>query len=457
MKHLFFSIVSAFCFLVCSGLPTLADSRMQAASSAPIRARPDASSPVLATANPGEIFFADHAEGAWTAVAPPDRVALWIHSDFVEGTRVVAKTVQLRTAPSLSSDVAGSLSRGATILQRGKQGDWLQIAPPSSSHVYIETSSLSPVAERTEPVREIPETPGYIPEPTPVAPPPPVVEAVPAAPEPFVPDYTYAPPPQAPAPEPEPLPTPSIAASVPGSASSRPVPQTTHPAPPSAAPSRAASPVPASAAPSSSLAIAPSVPAPDSPAPASKPAVSHSTPPTAATSRGTSSSAPAHHAARPAAPPAEHVTPPSELRRPLAEAPARSPHTPAVAPSKPASAPPSTRPSPIVVDQALIDELNLVDTPNQGKAVKVEGELRLAPFTKGSPSRYRLLVHGPHSAQMLCHVHGHSSDLRPYIGRIVSIRGKAFRVADSDMPVVVVGKLVPVDPDPDPDAEGVRF
>lgn len=441
MKHLFSIAVSALCAFVAAVSPAAAETRFQASSSAPIHARPDSASPVLATANPGEIFFADHDEGAWTAVAPPDRVALWIHSDFVDGTRVEAKTVQLRTAPSLSSDVAGSLSRGATILQRGKQGDWLQIAPPSSALVYIESSRLAPVAERTEPVREIPETPLYLPEPEPAAPP-----AVPVV---------AAPPPPPVVPDPDPLPTPAIAASVPGASSRPAAPQTTHPAPPPAAPSRAASPAPAPAAPSSSLAIAPSVPAPDAPSSTPKPSVSHPTPPTAA-ARPASSPAPSH-AARPAAPPAEHVTPQSELRRPLAEAPARSPHTPAVAPSKPASAPPSTHPSPIVVDQALIDELNLVDTPNQGKAVKVEGELRLAPFTKGSPSRYRLLVHGPRTAQMLCHVHGHPADLRPYIGRIVSIRGKAFRVADSDMPVVVVGKLVPVDPDPDPDAEGFRF
>ena len=43
-------------------------------------------------------------------------------------------------------------------------------------------------------------------------------------------------------------------------------------------------------------------------------------------------------------------------------------------------------------------------------------------------------------------LHGESSVLRQFIGKGVSIRGREYWVENSDMPVVVVGELIPLAP-----------
>jgi len=101
----------------------------------------------------------------------------------------------------------------------------------------------------------------------------------------------------------------------------------------------------------------------------------------------------------------------------------------------------------VPVDQAYVDDLDLADLPNQGKAVQVEGELRNAPFMAGSPSRYRLQARNEDGIlEMVCHIHGDSAELRQYVGQAVSIRGREYWVEDSDMPVVVAGQIVPLAP-----------
>ncbi len=103
------------------------------------------------------------------------------------------------------------------------------------------------------------------------------------------------------------------------------------------------------------------------------------------------------------------------------------------------------------MEQSLVDDLDLdADIPTQGKAVQVEGELRNAPFMAGSPSRYRLVTKDNGILEMVCHVHGHSAALRGYVGKGVSIRGREFWVETSDMPVVVVGQIVPLAPENEP-------
>jgi hypothetical protein len=104
----------------------------------------------------------------------------------------------------------------------------------------------------------------------------------------------------------------------------------------------------------------------------------------------------------------------------------------------------------VSLDQALVDDLDLIDAPNQGAPVQVEGELRAAPFLAASPSRYRLLAYDGRILEMVCHVHGHSAELRQYIGKGVSIRGREYWVEKSDMPVVVVGQIVPLAPASEP-------
>ena len=109
----------------------------------------------------------------------------------------------------------------------------------------------------------------------------------------------------------------------------------------------------------------------------------------------------------------------------------------------PASAPAVVRNFPTVPED-LIDDLDLdPDVSSQGKHVRVTGQLRVAPIHSASPSRYRLLSLESGLPETLCDVHGRSDELRPYIGKTITIRGQAYRVVSSQTPVVVVGEILP--------------
>ena len=421
-----------------------AQTRMQAAASSPVFARPSADSKPLGTANSGEILFVSRVDGDWAAISPPERFDLWLNKDFIEDYRVVAKSIQIRSGPGIQFDVVGVLERGAPVMPRGEEGDWCKIAPPSSSILWIKRGNLAEVQASAAPIREVAAAPA----PTAAA-----VEPAPAKPE------------SKPSPSPKPEPA---ATAVPV----EPAPQTAQAVPPPAPRQAAAAPV--KVAPST-----PHAPAPKPPAPAARPQTPAPAP--EPTSPSPMAAAPAQPAPAPTAvpPPAPAPTPVVRQRMIVAVAAPRAEAPPAAKPTlRPATALPAPAPSraepparkvavvskavpapaaavaaqkpreiDVSVDQALVDDLDLLDQPNQGASVQIEGELRAAPpFTASAPSRYRLLAYDKDVLEMVCHVHGDSSVLRQYIGKNVSIRGREYWVENSDMPVVVVGQIVPLAP-----------
>lgn len=397
-----------------------AESRMQvSAASTPVYSQPSTAAPPVGQAARGEVLFVSQTDGDWAAIAPPDRIDLWLNKDFIEGNRVLARSIQVRAGPGIQYDVVGTLERGAPVMPRGEEGEWARIAPPSSATLWVRRADLSAVQARTEePIREV--APVVRPEPAAVA-------SVSPAPAPE-PEPAVATPPPAPKPEPKPVPVPRPEPSV----AAAPVP------PPAPAPA----PEPVRPPPR----IAPSTPQRSTPKPAApKPVAS---PP-----------APRPPVLRPAtALPAATTTPavalpsPAVAARPGTQTPRRvaRPHRPDATVPAPAATVSAQR-SPdvdIAVDPDLVDDLDLIEAPNQGRPVQVEGELRAAPFLAASPSRYRLLAYDGPVLTMVCHIHGRSAELRRYIGKKISIRGREFWVELSDMPVVVVGQIVPLAPDP---------
>ena len=493
--------------LALAAVPARADTRMQVAvGSTPVRTQPSAGAPQAGQVSSGEILFVSRIEGDWAAVSPPDRLDVWLNKDFVEGNRVVAKSIQVRSGPGIQYDVVGTLERGAPVMPRGEEGEWCRIAPPSSTTFWVKVGDLSEIPVPTTPIREVTTAP----TPAPAAPatPPPAQAAVPApAPQP-APVAAAAPAPATPVPAPAPVaavpaPTPTPATPVRVAPSNpkapaatpvqRPAPAVSAPAAAAAKPAPAKPAAPAAPPPESTAALAqmlpPSTPPPPQP---SAPAPAAVVPPAPAP-RAAPPSAPVLHPAtaipapvqRPAAP-APQVTAAAPAPRPAAApavaqtpapAPARqpAPATPAAAAAKSAPAPaprpvaahaaaqPVPAPASTVtaqksrnvgapVDQTYVDELDLDDSlPNQGKGVQVEGELRSAPFMAGSPSRYRLVDEDEDGMlEMVCHIHGDPEQLRAYVGKGISVRGREYWVEESDMPVVVVGQIVPLAPENEP-------
>lgn len=433
-----------------AALSANAQTRMQvSAPSAPLFARPSAAAQPLGSAHSGEILFVARVDGDWAAISPPERFDVWLNKDFIENFRVAAKSIQIRSGPGIQHDVVGVLERGAPVMPRGEEGDWCKIAPPSSSVLWVKRSNLSEVQTQTTPIREVAAVPPAVaPAIEPVAAPP---KTKPAPPPISKPAVAAAPEKSAAPPEPPPLPavsapvkvvpsTPHVAAPKPAAATpAAPVvrPQAPAPAPvlPTSPMATAATPAKPAPAPTIVRPVPPptQVPPPSAPMPATG-AIAASIPP------------PPPPAAKPALRPATAIPGAAKPRpvpppRKVAVVPAAIPAPPAaVAAQKPAEID-------VAVDQTFVDDLDLLDQPNQGAPLQVEGELRAAPpFTASAPSRYRLLAYDNDVLEIVCHVHGDSAVLRQYIGKGVSIRGREYWVENSDLPVVVVGQIVPLAP-----------
>ena len=469
MKHFFHAGLAALALLATAAASARAETRMQVAvGSTPIYAQASANGQTVGNATSGEILFVTRVEGDWAAISPPDRLDLWLNKDFIEGNRVIAKSIQIRSGPGVEYGVVGTLERGAPVMPRGENGDWCKIAPPSSTTLWVKKSDLSEIQTRTTPIQEVatvPEPPKPAPTPAPApapAPQPqyhpqPVAAAVPA-PEP-TPSYPPAtgvatPPLSAPAPASMPRPPPRVAPSNPNQPA---IPAAPRPAPASPPAAHPSPPIAAVAAPARPVAMSAPAPAP-APAPVAAPVPPPQQP------RAAAAPAPVRRAAPPATaiPAATTLRPatalPGKVQPPAAaSAPARVAAPKAAPAPTPAAAAPKPKKLEVQVDQAYVDELDLEDLPNQGKSVQVEGELRNAPFMAGSPSRYRLQARDEDGVlEMVCHVHGDSAALRPYVGKGVSIRGREYWVEESDMPVVVVGQIAPLAGDGDED-EPVMF
>ena len=374
--------------LVLAILPVQAQTRMQvSALSTAVHTQPSADSPQIGKANAGEILFVSRMDGDWAAISPPDRIDLWIHKDFIEGNRLVANNIPVRSGPGVQYESVCSLARGAPVMPRGESGEWQKIAPPSSAVLWVRKQDLSDVRAPAEPPVAALPTPPAAPAPAAKAKSVPTA-APPVATSPASPPVASSKP--APAPKPAAKPTP------------------VRPAPPAAAPVRKPAAAPSASSPT--LRPATAVPAAT---PARSPA------PVAA-------SVPAP-AARVPAPPAVAVGS-------------------AAAPT-PKSKPAEIQVDPALVERLDLD----VTAANQGRPIQIEGQLRNAPFLAASPSRYRLLDRGDNGVlEMLCHVHGDAAALRPYVGQGVSIRGREYWVETSDMPVVVVGQIAPLVPAGEP-------
>ena len=386
-----------------AGTTASADTPMQATSASAILTQPGGDAPQVGRLQAGDRISVVRTEGDWAAIAPPDRLDLWINKDFIEGNQIVAKSIQIRSGPGIQYAVVGTLSRGATIAPRGEEGDWCRIAAPPSITLWVQKKDLAEASAPAPVPAPAPAAP--VPQPAPTPAPPPAPAPAPA-PTPVVSAPPVAQP--APAPAPKPVVRPSAPASAPES----------HPAPVVHA---AAKPKPAAPAPK-----------PVRPAPA-----------------------PAASSAKPALRPATAIPAPAPQSKSAGTTAAKP--RPAASPSAPVPAPASavvgqkSKEIDVAVDQALVDQLDLADLPNQGKPVQVEGELRNAPFMAASPSRFRLQSRNADDVlEMICHVHGDAEQLRPYIGKAVSIRGREYWVEESDMPVVVAGEIVPLAPASEP-------
>lgn len=121
------------------------------------------------------------ATGAWVRVVPPDAVSLWIYGELVRNGSVAVDRAQVRGGPGLQFKRVGELARGTPVTARGTFGDWLKIAPPPGSALWISRAYVEPLAPPAAAVAALPLSAPAVTNALAVAPPPPPV----APPEPL--------------------------------------------------------------------------------------------------------------------------------------------------------------------------------------------------------------------------------------------------------------------------------
>lgn len=145
-----------------------------------LRARADLNAEVVGQVADGDMLEVLSLHDAWVEVVPPDSVDFWVHKDFVQGNQVMAAKLQVRAGPGINYSVVGNLQRGASVSPRGEFTEWLKIAPPPGTSLWISRTYVESVLpEKPKPPPETPVTVAERKETAPVRP-----SAAPKPPEP---------------------------------------------------------------------------------------------------------------------------------------------------------------------------------------------------------------------------------------------------------------------------------
>ncbi len=152
-----------------------------------VRARPSLQAEVVGQLNEPAIVSIRSTTNDWIEIVPPAEFDLYVHRDFVQGGRVEASKLIVRAGPGINYSKVGEMRRGDAVQVRGEFGEWLRIAPPPGSSLWVARSMVAlpePPTPKVEPPPVI-ASPSSPPRPPPpattavVPPPPPPVPAVP--------------------------------------------------------------------------------------------------------------------------------------------------------------------------------------------------------------------------------------------------------------------------------------
>ena len=457
--------LSALALISVFAVSAPAETRLSVRTSAPLRTRADAAADEVGRAQPGDILFAQQSLPGWYAVSAPESASVWISEDLVEGNRVAARQGQVRSGPGIRHDLVGTLPRGTRVMSTGSENGWCRLSAPSILLLYVSADAVEEIHASAEPVHDVAEP----------APPPPKPAEKPARKTETASAKKPAPPPPKAAPKPAPAitETPRISPSTPGASQTAHVPTFEPVAPPPLPghPARAIvpeTPAPAAVPPPPGGHISPSTPGrtaspapqpqqPLHPQPQAQPHAQvplqpqpQAHPQTVAPVQAhPQTAAPVQAHPQTAAPVQTHPQTPPQAARPVQPRPAVQPQPPipassvpvAAAPAQQPAAPRKISPSKPLFHQDWVDELDIEASPDQGKAVRIEGDLRNAPLCGYAP--YRLIRRDARAAgaETLCHLKGDSAELRTYVGRTVVVRGYRYWVRGSEIPVIVLGDI----------------
>lgn len=117
-----------------------------------LRARPTLSAEVVGQVQEGDILVAKSFKEEWVEVLPDDAIDFWVHTDFVKAGEVTSSKLNVRAGAGINYSVVGVLSRGDKVEVRDQFGEWLKIAPPYGSSLWV-TSQFVELLDPDRPKR----------------------------------------------------------------------------------------------------------------------------------------------------------------------------------------------------------------------------------------------------------------------------------------------------------------
>lgn len=126
----------------------------------------------------------------WAKIALPNSTHVWVHSTFIDAKTktVVPKKLNLRAGPGENFSVLGVIEHGVAVKEITTKAGWTQIEPPETAYAFVAAIYLKQAASGTL-AANVPSSTETEPVPmvAPVATPTPVVEAAPIVTEPVNP------------------------------------------------------------------------------------------------------------------------------------------------------------------------------------------------------------------------------------------------------------------------------
>jgi hypothetical protein len=91
----------------------------------------------------------------WLKIALPANTPVWVHGSYVDpaAKTVTASRLTVRGGAGINYSVLGFLSQGTAVKEIRRQGDWIEIEPTAELHAFVAASvvNLQPAAATTAP------------------------------------------------------------------------------------------------------------------------------------------------------------------------------------------------------------------------------------------------------------------------------------------------------------------
>ncbi len=102
-----------------------------------LRAEPHLEGYLLDRAMRGEELTYLGETNGWVAVQAPESLDFWVAGEYLQNGVVEPEKLNVRAGPSLNYPRVAVLSQGDVVALRGEFNEWLKIAPPEGSRVWI--------------------------------------------------------------------------------------------------------------------------------------------------------------------------------------------------------------------------------------------------------------------------------------------------------------------------------